>query len=192
MILELYTERLYLRPYQPCDVDLDIEMGTDSEVTKYMGGVETEEQIVAWTANFTRRCGGGSIGVWTVLDQLAGEKLGVTFLTPLPIDAEDTEWELIQGDGFPDGDIEIGYLFKRSAWGKGFATEACKRLLRFVFEETPLPEIVSVIEAENATSEKVLQKCGFASEGTRRAYAKQHSAFRITRKQWSEQEQVSS
>lgn len=62
------------------------------------------------------------------------------------IDAEDTQWELLQGNDLPDGEIEIGYLFKRSTWGKGVATEACRRLLRFAFEETPLTEVVGVIE----------------------------------------------
>ena len=119
-----------------------------------------------------------------VIDRLTQETLGEVFLTPLPIDAEDTQWELIHGDDLPDGEIEIGYLFKRSTWGKGVATEACQRLLRFAFEETPLTEIVGVIEEGNAASENVLLKCGFVREGMRRAYAEQRPAFRITSEQF--------
>ena len=119
-----------------------------------------------------------------VIDRLTQETLGEVFLTPLPIDAEDTQWELIHGDDLPDGEIEIGYLFKRSTWGKGVATEACQRLLRFAFEKTPLTEIVGVIEEGNAASENVLLKCGFVREGMRRAYAEQRPAFRITREQF--------
>ncbi len=184
MKLELSAERLCLRPYALSDVDLDIEMATDPDVMKYFGGVVTEEQAVAETINFTRRCGGGCVGVWTVIDRLTQEKLGEVYLTPLPIDAEDTQWELIHGDDLPDGEIEIGYLFKRSTWGKGVATEACQRLLRFAFQETPLTEIVGVIEEGNAASENVLLKCGFVREGMRRAYAEQRPAFRITREQF--------
>ena len=184
MKLELYAERLYLRSYDLSDVDLDIEMATDPDVMKYFGGVVTEEQIVAETINFTRCGGGGCIGVWTAIDRLTQEKLGEVFLAPLPIDAEDTQWELIHGDDLPDGEIEMGYLFKRSTWGKGVATEACRRLLWFAFEETPLTEIVGVIEEGNAASESVLLKCGFIREGMRRAYAEQRPAFRITREQF--------
>jgi len=184
MKLELYSERLYLRPYDLSDVDLDVEMATDPDVMKYFGGVVTEQQAVAETINFTRRCCGGCIGVWTVIDRLTQEKLGEVFLTPLPIDAEDTQWELLQGDDLPDGEIEIGFLFKRSTWGMGVATEACRRLLRFAFEETPLTEIVGVIEEGNADSENVLLKCGFVGEGMRRAYAGRRPAFRITREQF--------
>lgn len=184
MKLELYSERLYLRPYDLCDADLDVEMATDPDVMKYFGGVVTEQQAVAETINFARRCGGGCIGVWTVIDQLTQEKLGEVYLTPLPIYAEDTQWELLQGNDLPDGEIEIGYLFKRSTWSKGVATEACRRLLRFAFEETPLTEIVGVIEEGNAASENVLLKCGFVSEGMRRAYAERRLGFRITRAQF--------
>ena len=68
----------------------------------------------------------------------------------------------------------------------GLTPEACRRqrLLRFAFEETPLTEIVGVIEEGNAASENVLLKCGFVREGMRRAYAEQRPAFRITSEQF--------
>ncbi len=185
MNLDLYTKRLHLRPFRPSDVDLDIEMATDPDVMKYFDGVVTEQEIVEESRNFVRRCGGGCIGVWTVVDRMTYEKLGEVYLTPLPIDAEDTEWELIQGEGIPDAEIEIGYLFKQSAWGKGIATEASQRLLQFAFEETPLCEVVAVTQVGNVASDKVLIKCGFISEGMRRAYADEFASFRITQEQWS-------
>ena len=61
------------------------------------------------------------------------------------------------------------------------ATEACRRLLRFAFEDTPLSEIVAVTEEGNLASERVLLKCGFEREGMRRAYGGQSRAFRLTR-----------
>ena len=186
MELELHSERLYLRPFDPSDLDLDIEMATDPDVMKFFGGAVTEEEITAEAINFTRRCGGGCIGVWTVIDRLTREKLGEVFLTPLPIDADDTQWELIHGDNLPEGEIEIGYLFKRSAWGKGYATEATKRLLKFAFEETPLEELVAVPDLENTASQRVLEKCGLAYEGMRRAYAAECPGYRITRQRWFE------
>jgi ribosomal-protein-alanine N-acetyltransferase len=184
MNLELHTERLYLRPYRPSDLELDIEMSTDLEVMKYFGGVVSEEEIVAEAAAFERRCAGGFIGVWTVIDRQTQELLGEAMFLPLPVDSEETPWELVEGDDLPDGDIEISYLFKRSAWGRGVATETCRRLLRFAFEETPLNEIVGVTEPGNSPSQNVLQKCGLVAEGMRRAYAKECPAFRITREQF--------
>ena len=92
------------------------------------------------------------------------------------------------GDELPDCEIEIGFLLKPSAWGKGYATEACKRLLKFAFEETRLKEIVAVTDPENAASRNVLKKSGLIDEGLRPAYAAQCPGFRITRQQWLDQQ----
>jgi len=192
MELRLYSERLYLRPFDPSDLDLDIEMATDPDVMKYFGGAVTEEQISIESINFSRRCGGGCIGVWTVIDRLRREKLGEVFLTPLPIDAEDTQWELIHGDDVPDGEIEIGYLFKRSTWGNGYATEATKRLLQFAFEETTLEELVAVTDPANTASQRVLEKCSLVYEGIRRAYAAECLGYRIARQRWFEDTAIAS
>jgi RimJ/RimL family protein N-acetyltransferase len=166
MELELYSERLYLRPFDPSDLDLDIEMATDPDVMKYFGGAVTEERITAESTNFTRRCSGGCIGVWTVIGRLTQEKLGEVFLTPLPIDAEDTQWELIHGDDIPDGEIEIGY--------------------------TSLEELVAVTDPENTASQRVLGKCGLVYEGMRRAYAAECLGYRITRQRWLEDKAIGS
>ena len=184
MELEFTSDRLRLRPFDPSDLDLDIEMATNPDVMKYFGGPVTEAQIAAESANFTRRCGGGCIGVWTVIDRRTQEKLGEVYLTPLPIDAEDTQWDLIRGDEMPDGEIKIGYLFKRSSWGNGYATEAIQRLVQFAFEETPLEELVATTDPDNIASKRVLEKCGLVYGGPRRAYATQCSGYRITRRAW--------
>ena len=84
----------------------------------------------------------------------------------------------------PHGDVEVGYILKKSAWGKGYATEACRRLLRFAFEETALDEIVATLDSENRNSRHVLEKCGLVYKGMRRAYAEESLDFRITRQQW--------
>jgi ribosomal-protein-alanine N-acetyltransferase len=119
-----------------------------------------------------------------VIDRSTAEKLGTAVLLPLPIEEKDTNWDLVVGDDLPDCDIEIGYILKRSAWGKGYATEVTKRLLKFAFEETPLEEIVAVTDPEHTASRSVLEKCGLSYEGLRRAYAQQCSAYRITRRPW--------
>ena len=191
MELELTSERLLLRPFDSSDVELAVEMTTDPEVMKYYSGAVSEAEVVDKAVNFNRRAGGGCIGIWTVLGRSTGERLGEVFLLPLPIEADDTEWDLVEGEAIPRGKIELGYLFKPSTWGKGVATEACQRLLQFAFEETPLDEILAVIEEENVASERVLLKCGFVYENIRRAYAMQLTSFRITRNSWLQSKSVS-
>lgn len=82
--------------------------------------------------------------------------------------------------------VEIGYFFKRSAWGKGYATETCKRLLQFAFEESPLTEVVATFEQGNVASRYVLKKAGFVDRGMRRAYGEVGPNYRVTRNEWRE------
>ena len=189
MNLVLETERLLLRPLRETDLDLEVEMGTDSEVMKYIGELETRDKIVQNMPKYLRRCADGCIGIWCVIERSTEEGLGTAILLPLPIEEDDTNWDLVVGNEMPDCEIEIGYMFKRSAWGKGYATEATKRLLKFAFEETPLVELVATIDPENIAARRVLEKCGLVYEGMRRAYAVNCPGFRITRQQWSEKNQ---
>ena len=184
--LDLETDRLFLRPFVENDWDMILETFTDPEVMKFVADVSDEETLAEEMKAAIRRGAGGRIGVWCVLRRETGEKLGTSVLLPLPIEDQDTDWSLLQEDGYPDADIEVGYILKRSAWGNGYATEACRRLVQFAFEETELDEIVAVIDPRNAASEKVLRKCGLRGEGLRRAYAEECSAFRISRQQWLE------
>jgi ribosomal-protein-alanine N-acetyltransferase len=184
MELVLKSERLVLRPLAREDLDLCLEMQTDPAVMRYVGDVRAREWVVAQLPLFLRRCAGGAVGVWCVTDRTDGAKLGTGILLPLPIDDEVRNWDLVAGEGLPEGEIEVGYLLKPSAWGRGYATEVCGRLLRFAFEETALPAVVAVTDPDNAASQKVLGKCGLRGEGLRRAYGEQITGFRITRAQW--------
>ncbi|MBW2274185.1 MAG: GNAT family N-acetyltransferase [Deltaproteobacteria bacterium] len=184
MELELLTDRLLLRPLRLDDLDVATEMFTDPEVTRYAGGVLTAEEVETEMSDYIKRCAGGGIGIWCVLDRETSEKLGSGALLPIPIEEKDTNWDLVEGPDLPDREIEVGYFLKRPAWGKGYATEICMRLLAFAFEETPLVDVVACIEGDNDRSRHVLSKSGLRDEGTRRAYAEQLPCFRVTRTQW--------
>jgi ribosomal-protein-alanine N-acetyltransferase len=184
MNLQLNSERLVLTPLAPNDLDLCLEMFTDPAVVKYAGGLMSETEIKREMSNWTKRGGNGEIGIWCVSNSETGEKLGSAALLPIPVEEEDTDFSLVVPGKIPDGDIEIGYFLKRSAWGQGYATEACRRALQFVFDETQLQEVVATFEEENLVSRNVLQKAGFADHGTRRCYGEDGPDFRITREDW--------
>lgn len=167
-------------------------MLTDPAVTRYVFETYTEAQVIEEMPRVTKRCAGGSIGIWCVIERATEEKLGTAVLLPLPIEEKDTDWDLVAGDALPDGEVEVGYILKQSAWGQGYATEACKRMLRFAFEETALAEVVACTDPENTASQNVLRKCGLSEEGLRRAYATDCPGFRITRRQWLDKNQRAS
>ena len=186
MKLELHTERLLLTPFALTDLDLALEMWTDPEVVKYIGDVMTEAEVRQEMSDVTKRGGNGGIGIWCIADRRTGEKLGDSFLLPLPIDEEDTDFSLVVMGQMPDAEIEIGFFFKPSAWGQGYATEVCERLLQFAFQEVSLNEVVSSIDEDNVASKKVLEKCGLLDRGRTRCYGKDSPIYRITRDEWNE------
>jgi len=185
MNLELLSLRLSLKPLQADDLDLCLEMFTDPEVVKYADGLMSESTIRNEMANWTKRGGNGCIGIWCISDRLSGEKYGSAALLPIPIEEDDTDFDLVVPGKMPDGDIEVGYFLKRSAWSRGFATEACKLVLQFAFEKTPLHEVVATLEEENIASRNVLEKAGFRCHGSRRCYGEDGPDYRISRDEWS-------
>lgn len=61
--------------------------------------------------------------------------------------------------------VDIGWRLKKTAWGKGFATEGAKRCLEFGFEELNLEKIISTCTEKNTRSENVMKKIGMDKIG---------------------------
>jgi ribosomal-protein-alanine N-acetyltransferase len=186
MNLDLTTERLVLRPLIESDIEWCTEMLTSYEVMRYIYGddVPTADEVAEEMPLAMRRCAGGCIGVWAIVLKRQHRCLGTVFLLPLPIDEDDTDWDLVVGPTLPDAEIEIGFVLRKSSWGQGFATEAAGRLVQFAFDETAIGELVAVIHPENNPSRNVLTRIGFRDEGARRAYADDCVGFRLTRLDW--------
>lgn len=61
--------------------------------------------------------------------------------------------------------IEIGYCYGRNYWNKGYATEALKKVITFLFEEVEVETIYARHLTENPASGKVMEKSGLTYEG---------------------------
>lgn len=184
--VRLETPRLVMEPIGPGPEDLELTRAllTDPEVTRYVMDPLAPEAVATEHALCSRRGAGGRFGIWKLTVRATGAAIGSGVLLPLPIELEDTDWSLLVEDRYPDAEIEVGYLLRPMAWGRGYATEACRRLLQFGFERTALDEIVAVTDVDNVASQHVLTKCGMRAEGLRRAYRTQCPSFRMTRRDW--------
>lgn len=180
----LYSKRLALVPLDETDIDITVEMFTDPKVLRFARGIMSEAEIRQDMQVWTRRGGNGSIGIWCITDRDSGEKLGSAALLPMPVDEDETDFDLVIPGQMPDGDVEVGYFLKPSAWGKGYATEACNRVLKMAFEDSPLTEVVATFDAANVASRNVLEKAGFVDRGIMRCYGEDGPSFRITRDEW--------
>ena len=67
----------------------------------------------------------------------------------------------------PGGGWEFGYWFGKSYWGKGYATEAGRRVVAFAFDELNAERLRSGWFHDNPKSGRVLEKLGFRLVGER-------------------------
>ena len=72
---------------------------------------------------------------------------------------------------------EIGYWIGVPYWGRGYATEAARAVIRFGFESLGLNRIYAYHFENNPASGRVLQKAGMRYEGTRRRHTLKWGEF---------------
>jgi RimJ/RimL family protein N-acetyltransferase len=142
----LHTDRLILRPLTPDDADNLHELDSDPEVMRYLtGGRATSRKRIV--SMLRRECGcSGYHGRWAASEKLSGDFIG-WFGLELP--AEDRRDE-----------AELGYRLRRSAWGRGYATEGSRALIRSGFTEFGLRRIYAETMAVNLASRRVMEKSG--------------------------------
>ncbi len=66
----------------------------------------------------------------------------------------------------PGGRAWVGYLLTPSAWGHGFATEACTWLVAELARRHGVRDIMASVDVRNAKSIAVLERVGFARVAT--------------------------
>lgn len=145
------TERLNIRLYRKDEKQKVVDLFTDADVMRHVDeGVLTGDVADSLWKKLVEDFYPN--GITTIFGVFAGEDesyIGHCSIRPRPAKTE--EWE-------------IGYILKKEAWGKGFATEIAARLIRFGFEELNLPEIFATIDEDNLNSVKVAEKAGMRFE----------------------------
>lgn len=87
-----------------------------------------------------------------------GVRVATSRLPPRdPDDAPLPSWEEM---------IELRYGFARSAWGKGYGTEAAQTLMLWAAKERGVKRFIAETEKENMGSGGILRKLGFVDRGT--------------------------
>ena len=62
--------------------------------------------------------------------------------------------------------MEIGYCFGYGYWNRGFATEAAKAVINFLFDEIGAQKIIISYAHKNPASGRVAEKCGMTYVST--------------------------
>lgn len=158
MAVRLETQRLVLRDLIETDAERLYDLDHDPQVMRYIGpfgldSVEASRQrIVTVYAAYAVRNDG--LGLWGAVEKSTGSLLGWICLRPANDD------RFAKEANFPEDAAELGYRLFPSAWGRGFATEASKALIRDVFSRQAVPIVVATALEANGASIRVMEKCG--------------------------------
>jgi ribosomal-protein-alanine N-acetyltransferase len=150
--MELRTDRLLLRRWQDSDRAPFGELNADPEVMRHFPAPLDRAQSDGFVARIEAGFDRYGYGLWALETLDGGEFLGFTGLQWIPFDAHFTPA------------LEVGWRLARSAWGRGYATEAAREAVRFAFTEAGLRELVSMTTPANDRSQAVMRRLGMTRD----------------------------
>ncbi|WP_030318898.1 GNAT family N-acetyltransferase [Streptomyces flavochromogenes] len=142
------TERLVLRESEPRDRAAFVELFASPDVGTYIGGAQPREELERAMPDAPGR----RPGCFVV--ELDGTMIGM-----ITFDPRGTERP---GHVRPEaGEAELGYLFLRAAWGRGYAFEACAAALDWFTGARPGEPVVLSTQSANDRAMRLAAKLGF-------------------------------
>ena len=145
------TERLRLRGFRNDDAEELGRLYVDPEIMRHLPGypsnfdgclARARGDIATYNAHWERH----GYGIWAVEDRAERRLVGRCGLRWL--------------DEFSA--VELLYMFDKTHWRRGFATEAAARAIAFGQGERRLGKLIGLTLPENTASRRVLEKSGFA------------------------------
>lgn len=140
------TERLFLRDLVQNDFDEVCKLLRDPDVMYAYEGAFSKQEVQDWLDRQFNRYQNDGFGLWGVIEKSSGVLIGQCGITYQPY----------EGKQIP----EIGYLFRREFWHKGYATEAAIACREYAFNILNFDKIYSIIRDTNIASQKVATRNG--------------------------------
>lgn len=144
MILE--TKRLYLREMTRKDFPALCKILRDEDVMYAYAHAFSEAEARRWLDRQLRRYAEDGFGLWAAVLKETDEMIGQCGLAY-------QDWDGTRV-------LEIGYLFQKAYWGRGYATEAAARCKQYAFGVLRARQVYSIIRDTNIPSRKVAERNG--------------------------------
>ncbi|MBF6329249.1 GNAT family N-acetyltransferase [Nocardia transvalensis] len=146
----LETDRLVLRRFTDADVEHLVRLDSDPAVMRFLTGEPTpreeiEQEVLPRILHDYRL---GPAGRFAAVERSTGAFVGWLALQP-PEDGSTTE-------------VELGYRLARHVWGRGYATEGSRALIRKGFTDLGVERVWAQTMAVNVSSRRVLEKAGLS------------------------------
>ena len=139
-----------LRRQQTSDIGPLVELWTDPEVTRYMGGPRDEGRLRSVFEETAQNSHAVRYDLWPVIEKETSRVVGHSGLLEKEVEGR--------------SEIELIYVLASSVWGKGYATEIGRAMTRYALEDMGIERLIALIEPENSASERVAVKIGMRFE----------------------------
>lgn len=168
----LQTERLILRRPTKDDANAIFfsSYPTDPEVTKYLlfpphKSIQDTLKFIEWSDEVWKDGGFNYIIVSKAGEGKVIGGVGIIFgkLDVGSSSSRSEEKDSKSEKNYPAGVARVGYCIARDEWGKGYATEACKKMIELAMEQG-IAKLVAPVHPDNLKSIRVLEKCGFQED----------------------------
>lgn len=148
----LETERLYLRRMTQDDYCSLCKILQDPEVMYAYEHAFSGQEVQEWLDRQLERYEEYGFGLWAVILKETGEMIGQCGITM-------QDWN--------DRRVpEIGYLFQKSCWHRGYAMEATNACRDYAFQTLDMEEVFSIIRETNLASIRVAERNGMSLKGS--------------------------
>lgn len=183
----LETPRLLLRKLSLNDAqDYFNKLTSDPEVTKYLTyDTHTDvKQVRVHLEDLMEKYKTNSKYKWAITLKETNEFIGVISLNDYSEAYKDCNNNSLLGS------TDFGYMLAKVYWGKGYATEAFKKVIDFAFNELKATRLRSGYLGNNLASGKVMEKNGFRKIGVIKNYIKKGEEYldlveyAITKEEW--------
>lgn len=160
----LETARLHLRPFAASDAPTVRELAGDARVaapTLQIPHPYPPDLAARWIAGQTAAAAEGRFYTFALTDRSTEAALGgITIRLEAAHDR-----------------AEIGYWLGVPHWGRGYMSEAARRVTAFGFEELGLHRIQATCLPRNPASARVLEHVGMRREGLLRGYVRKDGIY---------------
>ena len=157
------TERLMLRPLEERDaLSVYREINHDPEVLRYYLAPYIEREEDASVSGMIASCRAQKMYIFAVVNKESGQLIGMLNQCSAP--------------NMYFRSLELGYAFGCAHWNQGYATEALRAAIDFMFLRG-IHKLTCCHIVENAASGRVMQKAGMIYEGIRPSEIYYHGKY---------------
>ncbi|HEX9509840.1 MAG TPA: GNAT family N-acetyltransferase [Puia sp.] len=142
-----------MRRWIESDYDPFIELNRDTDVMKFFPKPLTPEETLHMIKRIGLAFEQNGYGLFAVEKRSTQEFIGFAGFARPSFESYFTPC------------VEIGWRFKKEAWGNGYATEAAIACLNYGFQTLHFDRILSFTSLLNGRSEKVMQRIGLTKIG---------------------------